>query len=69
MEQLNIRPCPHVIQEMYENLVPNLFVFIGILGGLNILVEVITITLASAFVAQITRRTKRYEMANETEMD
>jgi len=69
MEQLNIRACPHVIQEMYENLVPNLFIFIGILGGLNILVEVITITLASAFVAQITRRTKRYEMANETEMD
>jgi hypothetical protein len=69
MKQLNVRPCPHVIQEMYGNLVPKLFVLIGILGGLNILVEVITITLALSFVAQITRRAKRYEIANDMEMD
>jgi hypothetical protein len=69
MKQVNIRPCPHVIQEMYDNILPNLFVFIGILGGLNILVEVITIALASAFVAQIARRAKQYELGDGMEMD
>ena len=69
MEQVNIRACPDVIQEMYDNLLPNLFVFIGVLGGLNILVEITTIALASAFVAQITRRAKQYNMGNDMEMD
>ena len=36
-------------------------------GGLTILVEIITIALASAFVAQITRRAKRYQVANNME--
>ena len=69
MDQVNIRTCPAVIQEMYDRLVPGLLTFIGILAGFNIIVEIVTIALASAFVAQITRRAKRYEMGNGMEMD
>ena len=69
MDQVNIRTCPAVIQELYDRLVPGLLTFVGILAGFNIIVEIVTIALASAFVAQITRRAKRYEMGDGMEMD
>ena len=69
MKALNIRRCPEVIQEKYINYLPNLFFFLEIHGGLTILVEVISIALASAFVAQITRREKRNNFGNGYEMD
>ena len=69
MRALNIRRCPEVIQEKYIEYLPNLFFFLEIHGGLTILVEVISIALASAFVAQITRRAKRYNMGTGIEMD
>ena len=61
IKQINIRACPHVIQEIYENEIPQLFVFIAINGGLTIIAEVITIALASAFVTKLARRAKRYD--------
>ena len=64
MEQVNIRPCPHVIQEMYERFLPTLFTIIGIIAAQAILVEIITIALALASVAHITRRAKRYQEVN-----
>ena len=71
MRALNIRRCPEVIQEKYIEYLPNLFFFLEIHGGLTILVEVISIALSSAFVAQITRRAKRYNMGTSAgiEMD
>ena len=69
IEVLNIRRCPEVIQERYVNYLPNLFFFLEIHGGLTILVEVISIALASAFVAQITRREKRNNVGAGYEMN
>ena len=69
MRVLNIRRCPEVIQERYVVYLPNLFFFLEIHGGLTILVEVISIALASAFVAQLTRRQKRNNMGNGYEMN
>ena len=65
IKRINVRTCPEVLQEMYTESLPNLFTFIEIHGGLTILIEVIAIALSSAFVAQITRRSKRYHVGIE----
>ena len=69
IKQINIRGCPEVLQEEYTRDLPNLFFFIEIHGGITILVEVIAIALASAYVAQITRRYKRYKTGNNMELN
>ena len=62
MKIINVRGCATVLEELYSNTLPNIFFFIEINGALTILVEVIAIALSSAFVAQITRRSKRYNL-------
>ena len=59
VKQLNVHGCAQVLEEMYKKTLPNVFFFIEINGGLTILIEVVAIALSSAFVAQITRRSKR----------
>jgi len=61
---LNLRGCNKVLHQMYKEELPPIFLFIELLGAINILVEVAAIALASAYVAQITRRAKRYNMDN-----
>ena len=65
VRQLNVHGCAQVLEEMYKKTLPNVFFFIEINGGLTILIEVVAIALSSAFVAQITRRSKRGQAGME----
>jgi electron transfer flavoprotein alpha subunit len=65
VKQLNVHGCAQVLEELYKKTLPNVFFFIEINGGLTILIEVVAIALSSAFVAQITRRSKRGQTGME----
>ena len=63
-KKINMRGCLPILETMYQKKLPRIFLFIEIYGALTIIAEITIVALASAFVGQITRRTKRYEMQN-----
>lgn len=68
-ERISITGCLEILQEKYENDVVPMLIVMACVGVLLALIKLITVVIACAFVAQLTRRANREKKYYGDEMD